>query len=169
MRALANHEFRSTVPKGSGDREILLHVCMGTGPSGSPSFVSEKVLCQTQCVRPGIARSRLRTDMIETIITMTVYIIDKDKSTNTAIATDLPEATRMVSLGCTLKPANDKEPKEVGHAHTTRVTTTTTGRIAEASLLPARATARMPASVADKTATTRIVHAIHIQPPTSPG
>ena len=50
-----------------------------------------------------IARSRLRTDMIETIITMTVYIIDKDKSTNTAIATDLPEATRITTQGPTGK------------------------------------------------------------------
>ena len=77
VRALANHEFRSTVPKGSGDREILLHVHMGTGPSGSLSFVSEKVLCLTRCVGSRTARSRLRTDMIMTIITMTVYIIDK--------------------------------------------------------------------------------------------
>ena len=99
-----------------------MHVCMGTGPSGSPSFVSERVLSQTQCVGPWTARSRLRTDMIETIITVTVYIIDKDKSTNTAIATDLPEATRMVSLGCTINPTNDKEPDKAGHTHTARVT-----------------------------------------------
>ena len=94
MRALANHEFRRTVSKGSGDREILLHVHKGTGPSGSLSFVSEKVPCLTQCVGSWTARSRLRTDMIMTIITMTVYIIDKNKGTKTAIVTDLPEATR---------------------------------------------------------------------------
>ena len=55
----------------------------------------------------------------------TIHIIDKDTATKTAIVTDLPEATRMVSLGCTTNPTNDKEPKKVGHAHTARVTTTT--------------------------------------------
>ena len=143
-----------------------MHVHKGTGPSGSLSFVSEKVPCLTQCVGSWTARSRLRTDMIMTIITMTVYIIDKNKGTKTAIVTDLPEATRMVSLGCTINPTSDKEPDKAGQTYTARVTTATTGRIAKASHLTANATARMPTHVADKTATTSMKHAIHIQPPT---
>ena len=138
-------------------------------PPVPSSFVSESVESLTQCVGSPTARSRLRIDKIMMIHTTTVYLIDKDIGTKTAIVTDLPEATRMVSLGCTINPTNDKEPKKAGHAHTARVTTTTTGRIAEASLLPARATARVPTLVADKTTTTRIQHAIQIQPPTSPG
>ena len=113
---LACGHWRAVSPEGPfrRDREIGRYFCMHTWEPAPPvpsSFVSESVESLTQCVGFPTARSRLRTDKIMMINTTTVYIIDKDIGTKTAIVTDLPEAMRMVSLRCTLKPANDKEPK----------------------------------------------------------
>ena len=54
-----------------------------------------------------------------------VQITDVNKGTKTDVArrdlvTDLPGATRMVSIGCLPDPTNDGEPRKVGRARDTR-------------------------------------------------